>query len=69
MEDKQFREKGFLNTFEAAEMLGVRPATVRTWRSLGKGPRFYKFNRAVFYKAEDLEAWLSEHFKLVEPKN
>ena len=27
MEDKQFREKGFLNTFEAAEMLGLSPAT------------------------------------------
>ena len=33
------------------------------------GPRFYKFNRSVFYKREDIEAWISEHYMLVEPKN
>ena len=74
MDDKQihekgFHEKGFLNTDEAADMLGLSPATLRTWRALDKRPRFYKFNRAVFYKTEDIEAWISEHYKLVEPRN
>lgn len=37
MEDKQIHEKVYLNTAQAAEMLGVRPATMRTWRALDKG--------------------------------
>ena len=68
-EKKQVHEKGFLNTFEAADLLGVSPATLRTWRATDRGPRFYKCKRAVFYKVEDLEAWIAEHYRLVEPKN
>ena len=41
----------------------------RKWRATDTGPRFYKFNRSVFYKREDIEAWISEHYRLVEPKN
>ena len=69
MEEKQIHEKGFLSTAEAAEMLGIRPTTLRKWRATEMGPRFYKFNRSVFYKVEDLEAWIAEHYRLVEPKN
>ena len=69
MEDKQIHEKGYLNTAQAADMLGLSPKTLCTWRALDKGPKFYKFNRAVVYKVEDLEAWISEHYKLVVPKN
>lgn len=69
MEDKQIHEKVYLNTAQAAEMLGVRPATMRTWRALDKGPKFYKSSRSVFFKVEDIEAWISEHYKLVVPKN
>ena len=50
-------------------MLGISPATLRKWRATDAGPRFYKFNRSVFYKREDIEAWISEHYRLVEPKN
>lgn len=46
-----------------------QPATLRKWRATDTGPRFYKFNRSVFYKREDIEAWISEHYMLVEPKN
>jgi hypothetical protein len=61
--------KDFLNTYEAADRLGVAPATLRTWRAQHKGPVFYKFHRAVFYKAEDLNAWISKHYKAVMPKS
>ena len=30
MEEKQIHQKNFLNTFEAADLLGVSPATLRT---------------------------------------
>lgn len=69
MEEKRFHQKNFLSTAEAADMLGVSPATLHKWRATDTGPRFYKFNRSVFYKREDIEAWISEHYMLVEPKN
>ena len=62
MEEKH--QKNFLSTAEVADMLGISPATLRKWRATDMGPRFYKFNRSVFYKA-----WISEHYMLVEPKN
>lgn len=43
--------------------------TLHTMHTTDTGPRFYKFNRSVFYKREDIEAWISEHYMLVEPKN
>ena len=69
MEEKQSHEKGFLNTVEVSDMLGISPATLRTWRALDKGPRLYRFNRSVFYKRQDVEEWISEHYRVVEPKN
>lgn len=43
---------------EAAEYLGVARATLRSWRSLGKGPAFHKYSRNVRYSRADLDAWL-----------
>ena len=53
MEEKQIHQKNFLSTAEVADMLGVSPATLRKWRATDTGPRFYKFNRSVFYKREE----------------
>lgn len=39
MEEKQIHQKNFLNTFEAADLLGVSPATLRTWRATDRGGR------------------------------
>lgn len=68
MEEKNGK-KDFLNTYEAADRLGVAPATLRTWRAQGRGPVPYKFHRAVFYKADDLSTWIDEHYKAVMPKS
>lgn len=67
MEEKH--QKNFLNTAEVADMLGISRRRCCKWRATDMGPRFYKFNRSVFYKREDIEAWISEHYMLVEPKN
>lgn len=67
MEEKH--QKNFLNTAEVADMLGISPRRAASGLGHDMGPRFYKFNRSVFYKREDIEAWISEHYMLVEPKN
>lgn len=47
----------FMDQKEAGEYLGLAPKTLNKWRSLGKGPRYRKFGKAVRYTQEDLDAW------------
>ena len=40
---------GLLNEHEAAQVLGLKVATLRRWRWAGKPPRFLKIGAAVRY--------------------
>ena len=42
----------------AAEELGVSPYTLDKWRHLGVGPRYFKVGNRIFYRLEDLQAFL-----------
>lgn len=53
--DRGFDEK------EAARRLGVSVQTLRNWRSMGRGPAYYKFGRAVRYADKDIAAYVAEH--------
>ena len=46
-----------IDTIAAAEVLGLRPGTLEVWRSYGRGPRFKKIGRKVFYEIDDLETF------------
>lgn len=48
-------QKHRFNTKGAAEILGLKQGTLEVWRSLGRGPRFLKIGRKVFYDRKDLE--------------
>ena len=51
-----------LNTDEVAEILKLSPATLRTWRWSGVGPRYFSLPGAkgsVRYRRHDLELWLN----------
>lgn len=41
-----------------AAQFHLRPDTLTTWRTNGRGPNFVKVGRAVFYRRSDVEAWL-----------
>ena len=47
-----------LNEQQVSEMLGVSVASLRRWRLLRRGPRFFKLGSAVRYSQEDINAWL-----------
>ncbi len=48
-----------LNDVEAAAILGVKPQTLRIWRSTGRYPvPFIRVGRLVKYRRADLEKWL-----------
>jgi hypothetical protein len=43
---------------ETAKLLNVKPQTMVTWRHEGKGPRYLKIGRSVFYRRSDIRAYL-----------
>ncbi|MDP9093409.1 MAG: helix-turn-helix domain-containing protein [Actinomycetota bacterium] len=51
----------YLVTEEVAEMTRNDPETVRTWRTRGLGPRWFRLpgTRRVLYAREDVEAWIA----------
>ena len=50
-----------LTTREAADYLGLAPATLNKWRCYGTGPSFVRLGRAIRYRRDDLSAFLSRH--------
>ncbi|MGM0988501.1 MAG: helix-turn-helix domain-containing protein [Pseudomonadota bacterium] len=56
---------------EAADFLGLQPATLRQSRWTGqlagvKAPPFIRMGRNIRYRAEDLDEWLAQ-FEEVQP--
>lgn len=51
-------ENPLLKTGEAAEVLGLSPATLNKMRCVGGGPKFCKAGGSVKYRFLDLQAWL-----------
>lgn len=53
-----------LNDQQAAEQLGMSPATLRSWRCRGIGPAFIKMGNGskapVRYSESDLEAFVAQ---------
>jgi len=48
-----------LRTNEAAGYIGLRKSTLEAWRCRGGGPIFLKLGKAVRYRKEDLDAFIS----------
>jgi len=49
----------YLNTNNAAELLGASRPTLARWRIDGYGPPFKKIGRRVIYDVAELESWLA----------
>ena len=49
----------YLKERDAANVLNRKPATLRTWRVIGKGPVWVKDPEgAIHYKEADLKEWM-----------
>ena len=53
-------DKDYINTEQAGYHLDLSPRTLEKYRTLGGGPRFHKFGRAVRYALADLDAWAAK---------
>ena len=51
---------------EAAFFLRLKPQTIRQWRTLKRGPRYFKVGGAVRYKTADLEQFVNAGALLME---
>jgi len=50
----------YLPPREAADLLRLRPQTLRAWRVRGTGPFFIRLGSRILYRYADVEAWLAE---------
>jgi Helix-turn-helix domain len=63
MNRQQLTENGLLNETELAERVFGRKVSVRTlqtWRRQGRGPKFLKIGRKVFYDPKDIAAYFDQ---------
>ena len=51
----------------AAAILGVARATLRNWRSQGRGPRYARLGRRIVYLRSHLQRYLESHVVEVAP--
>jgi predicted DNA-binding transcriptional regulator AlpA len=57
-----------ITTEELAELCHVAPDTIRYWRHIGTGPKHFRMGgKRVFYRQEDVEAWISERYAEANP--
>ncbi|MEX3647243.1 helix-turn-helix transcriptional regulator [Mycolicibacterium porcinum] len=54
------RLSDLITAVEVAEMAGVSPGTVETWRWRGTGPAFHHIGRYVVYDRAEVERWIAE---------
>lgn len=47
-----------LSASSACALYDLDPRTMANLRSLRKGPRYFKASRKIYYRPEDIEAWL-----------
>lgn len=52
--------KARLSNKEAAERLGIAPATLVNYRWRGYGPKYLKIGNRVQYNEADIDAWLDD---------
>jgi hypothetical protein len=56
-----------LNDEQAAEILKVKPKTLATWRSQGRGPRYRKSGRFVEYTPRFIKEYQQACIRKPEP--
>lgn len=58
-------ENDLLSPQEAGEEVKTSPATLASWRCLGRGPKYVKLGGKVFYRRTDLEDFVTS--RVVDP--
>ncbi len=54
----KLRSQNMLSEAKTSELFEIPQSTLRCWRSLGRGPKYYKAGRHVKYDPADVDAYL-----------
>ena len=57
--EKRAIQPRMVSTIKAAELFSTSPGTLQNWRSLKKGPKFFRVNRKILYALDDLEGYFT----------
>jgi len=60
---------GIIAEEELAAAIRVTVQTLATWRSEGRGPKYAKLGRSVFYRVSDLHEWIADCMEGVEDQS
>jgi len=61
-EAQKLRDRiGLVSEAQFAAMMEVSEYTTQVWRVKGTGPLFVKLGRSVFYRLQDIEAWMAQN--------
>ena len=52
---------GIMSVDEVAAVLDVTAHTLYIWRADGRGPKFVKLGRTVFYRRQDVQDWIDSN--------
>lgn len=61
------RDFGLITEDELATMLDNKLDTIRAWRSERFGPKWVKLGKSVYYRFEDVIAWINASVVNSEP--
>jgi predicted DNA-binding transcriptional regulator AlpA len=57
-----------LDSRGTARILGCSDASLRLWRTQGRGPRFFRAGKLIRYRRADLETWIMRYASDPEQK-
>ena len=52
------RHRDLLTQKELSERIDTKESTLAQWRYLGRGPKFVRLGRKIFYRQQDIDAFI-----------
>lgn len=52
-----------LSQKELSERIGTKESTLAQWRYLGRGPKFVRLGRKIFYRQQDIDAYIDANVR------
>ena len=59
-EQESSLRRGFVDTYRAADYVGLSHRTMEKYRWTGGGPEYVKLGRRCLYKPSELDRWMEE---------
>ena len=58
---------GLMTEDDFMALLGVTDHTTQGWRVSGRGPKYVKLGKRVYYRVSDVTAWVDSHIHARTP--